>query len=192
MITEIISENITEIQERYFSVQNPTIEGANYSRTRVFPERNFVVQVRDLIQRHYHETNLNIDMEFYKQISGRIHQYPLLNKHYDNYNFRNGIFPDLIIHADQDDTNPANQVFSMECKTSPRLSPEDFEKDLFKLMLYKEVLNYSENLFLIINNEPDNIRALLQQYQDAGKYYSPNDIHILNIPRFGVDPVLIL
>ena len=73
MLTDIIIKNLNEIKSHYYSVSNPSITGANYSRIVTQPERNFVTAVRDLLQSHYSNPNQDyyIDVRFRDIVFGK-------------------------------------------------------------------------------------------------------------------------
>lgn len=150
-----------------------------YTRGFSFPERNFVSDLKSNLVRmiDLNESNLHIHIDIYKNIQDR---------NFNNSSFKAtkealfpsqaGIFPDLIIHEDQSNQN--NQKLALECKLAPGLSYDDFCKDLFKLMIYKEEFKFQFLYFLIVNNSFSDIHSHYQSY--IMEYYINNEnLHIL-------------
>ena len=173
---------INEIPASAYSITNPplTDTGINtgYTRDFSFPERNFVSDLKsNLVKRiDFNESNLKVHIDIYKNIK---------NRDFDNNSFKAteallpskaGIFPDLIIHEDQSNQN--NQKLALECKLAPGLSYDDFCKDLFKLMIYKEEFKFQFLYYLIVNNSFSDIHSHYQSY--IKEYYINNEnLHIL-------------
>lgn len=193
MITSIIIKNIGEIKESKYRAINPESDEAGYSSKITYPEDNFTIEIRDLIKKYtaYLENNFETEHNIYKHIADRIKNKELLRQFEVLCNNTNGMKPDLIIHKSQKDQNPNNQIFAMECKITPRLNYSDFKYDLFKLMIYKEILNFQENLYLIANNKNSKIAEFLETYQSERKFFSDSGILILNIEEYGAVPELI-
>ncbi|MDP8202235.1 MAG: hypothetical protein P9M11_08880 [Candidatus Tenebribacter burtonii] len=192
MIIETIIKNINVLPESSYSMNNPV--GVHYSTNKSSPENNFVSEIKILLCDHtdYRDNDFQIITDKYKRIEERIDRNSQIFKQYQSMNFGLGIRPDLIIHKSQSDTNPQNQIFSMECKINPNLNYSDFKKDLFKLMLYKKVLNFSENLYFIANNNTNKILKYFQRYKDDKNYLANSGFCILNIEKYGINPDIII
>jgi hypothetical protein len=193
MITNLIIEKMGEVPEDAFIMENPQSEDIHYPTGTSHPENNYVSEIKTVLCTHsaWRSKNFQIHLDKSKYVYERIRKSELLNQ-FESLRYRSGeIRPDLIIHKSQSDTNPTNQIFSMECKIAPNLNYEKFRKDLFKLMIYKEILKFQENLYLIANNRNEKISEFLERYQSEGMFFSDSGILILNIEEYGAVPELI-
>lgn len=192
MIIDTIIKNITDIPSDAYMMTNPPLSEPKYSQETVHPEDNFVSEIKILLCKHtsFRENLFQIHVNKTKLIKGKISN-PFLSKQFYEMEYKSQIAPDLIIHKAQYDTDPNNQLFSMECKIDPNLNYNKFKKDLFKLMLYKEALNYRENLYLIVNNDNKKLYEYLEKYKSDNLFFSKTGILIVNIEKYGVQPKLI-
>lgn len=191
-----IKEAIQQIDEESYMSINPRYDnGGNrlgYSQRTAEPERNFVSNLKHflLIDTTFERMNSRIDNDIYKRIRGRIDNNQELLEYYNDSEIGAGIYPDIVIHRAQSDINPENQILSLECKIDSNLSYLDFKKDYFKLYLYKNILNYQNNVYLIANNSQEFVESLLNKYQDEEPFYD-DEIKIIMIERFGANIIVL-
>lgn len=81
--------------------------------------------------------------------------------------------PDIVIHAGQDDFQTQNQLFIAELKTTPNLTQNQFNIDLFKIAVYHDDLGFNYSAFFIINVPEKDVRAMYREYCANG-YFLPN------------------
>lgn len=88
------------------------------------------------------------------------------------------VLPDLVIHNSH---NPSSgnsddgQFLVLEAKTTSRLGEYYFMRDLFKLNLYIEKLNYQNAVYLVINKSADTIDNFIAVYKEKG-YFLCDDL----------------
>ncbi len=193
MITNLIIGKMGEVPEDAFIMENPQSEDIQYRVKVSHPENNLVSEIKTILINNtdFRDKNFQIHVEITKDVDKRIEKFGLSDQ-FKSLGFKSGeIRPDLIIHKSQSDINSDNQIFAMECKIDPNLNYRKFKKDLFKLMIYKDILNFKENLFLIANNKNSKILKFLKRYQSEGMFFSDSGILILNIENYGAVPELI-
>lgn len=189
MLLENLKAALNNIPQSSFAVQNPSLqtsgEDAGYTSDTVYPEINFVSDLKSGLMAitDYREQNLRVQLELYKRFLDRY-------RHFDNDTFQStftqliknkyAIKPDLVIHEDQ--ANQNNQVLALECKIAPDLSYEDFCIDLFKLMMFKEILQFEHLVFVIANVAPETVQGYFEKYIEADFYLDSTNLHILVKP----------
>lgn len=193
---DLIIKSIRQIPAGYYAVTNPLVRNGHptgYSQTHTHPERNFVSQLYSKLQSIISDrNNLQLNTEIYKCICEqkfRDNRYlKSISAILDN---QNGLFPDLIYHQGQHDTNAENQIFALECKIDPELSQKEFNRDIIKLMMYKHELNFQTVIFLVANTSPAKIEQFIKTYESS--YYINRDrLHIILVEKHGSDPVCLL
>jgi hypothetical protein len=95
--------------------------------------------------------------------------------------------PDIVVHSGSDDTNPANQIFLSEVKTTLNLTQELFNIDLFKLNIYHEQLKFQNSAFIIANSAIDTVKTKYSSYKASNYYQTDKEgIFIVVKPSFSI------
>ena len=78
--------------------------------------------------------------------------------------------PDFFIHKEQNNLDDESQKLAVEVKTAPTVNPNDFFLDLFKLNVYVEKYNFQNGVCLLINNDINRIKGLINRYKQEDFY----------------------
>ncbi|WP_407495022.1 hypothetical protein [Elizabethkingia anophelis] len=191
MIEDILKEAINKINERHYSVKNPEIRlvnednySLNYSKQETMPENNFVSRLishyQEVINLRHPGLSEDVSPEMYPQIQlykirVRKQENEALSQDFD---IKDGIYPDIVFHKDQYFNIPQNQKLVIECKINNRLSYEDFGQDLAKLVIYISEINFQKSIFLIANNEKAAIESYLQRFKNTYEMLNMMNVHI--------------
>jgi hypothetical protein len=174
-LSTIIEDALSAINKRDYIAINPSsriIDGqlisTNYSQDEIRPENNFVSslkgEVKTLIKKRDFNENKNPELFPQSEISKYVFDLP---QHFDlrkDFEIKTTIFPDLFFHKSQDDTSPENQRIVLECKIDNNLNKFKFQKDLAKLIIYIEQLNFQKGIMLVCNNELEKIQAYTSEF----------------------------
>lgn len=197
-IIELIKRSLDEIAERDYNINNPKIRyidgeniQLNYSQNSTNPERNFVSALRSNIDGNIKLVgfNNNDHPELFPQsdFGKKIQDIP---DHLDLkkiFNINNTIVPDLFFHKSQDDNNPENQKVVLECKTEDNINEIKIKKDLAKLILYIEQLNYQKAILLVCNNEvsiiEDYVTSFKETFSNHTKTYLKIEVWVKNFNK---------
>lgn len=177
-LLELLKKAINSIPEQFYSSKNPSVRNGQrtrYSQKVVHPERRFQMelyyQVKTLVSKSSSPMVIDamaIDAEQYKQIyynESRNEKYwETLPNLFPERKNPLGLIPDLVIHNGQQRNSSKDQHLILECKTSPGLNYEDFERDIFKLNAYLETMNFRQAVGLFVNISPDKIHRHLAEY----------------------------
>lgn len=181
-----ISLAIKRVPETSYRINNRQFSSdgshTGYQSPFAYPERNFICRVMvELVQIvDLNQMNLSADVDLTKDVQnsgGDFHN--IFFEETKRRLTRNNKFqPDLVIHRGQEYCEPIHQILALECKINPKLQYKDFCYDLFKLMIYKELLHFQTLCYLIINKKPSKIEALYTSYKDEF-YINESNLHIL-------------
>lgn len=181
----ILEQSINQIAKRNFNVSNPTervvdglTEPTNYSRCVTNPEINFVSSVKSKVEQNVIEQGFteDEDPELFPQsdFGKRVFNLEKHRKLKVDFEINEITKPDLFFHRSQEDTNPENQKIVLECKIETNLSEKKLQKDLAKLIIFIDQLNFQKGILLICNNESeiinnyvDNFVAKYQTFQQS-------------------------
>jgi hypothetical protein len=191
MIMDTLIKAIDNVQKHYYGIKNPTKENVQkgYARKRVFPERNFCTNLSYHFLKEINNSDLAIDIgkkfflevEIYKQFRcGNCNNDGKFNKTYEKLKISKiGMRPDLVLHKSQQKRSIQGQLLILECKIEPNLEKKNFNKDYFKLNIYKSIFNFQNSVYLIVNNDEDKVREYLSKYKEE-YWNTPNgEIEIL-------------
>ncbi len=176
MIEELLIKAIDQIGKRHFEIENPKtriinneVYDLNYSRDKTEPENNFV----NYLVAHYlvaldkkdvteiEECIVFPQAQLYKKLVGKAENEQLFN----DFEFSNGLMPDLVFHKDQTDSCPGNQRIAIECKIDENLTYTKFARDLAKLIIYISEINFQKSLFIISNMPESTIDQYLKIFK---------------------------
>ncbi len=105
-------------------------------------------------------------MKKYKKFSGAYIKDKLFKKTYNQLESSGkGMRPDLVFHASQKCRCEEEQLLIIECKIEPELNEIKFNKDLFKLFIYKSELHFRYAVYLIVNSKYDKIMKFVEEYE---------------------------
>ena len=143
------------------------------------PESSPLSNFRGALKQLIFKNNFNIrkyEQDFYKLFKTKGPEEFAFNK-----------VPDIVVHSGPDDTNPANQIFLSEVKTTLNLTQELFNIDLFKLNIYHEELKFQNSAFIIANSAIDTVKTKYSSYK-ASNYYQTDKggIFIVVKPSFSI------
>jgi hypothetical protein len=198
MIVQNLIKALGAIPQTSYVITNPTKDSVgadpNYSKATTTAERNFVSDLKtNLLKIHdYTDDNLLVNLELYKTFKSREPKdIAYLETKCRFFNNEKGFSPDLVIHENHENQN--QQLCALECKLERNLSYNDFGNDLVKLMLYREILNYENLVFVIGNNDPKHIAELFNRYKTKG-HYLPHykQLRIIVAPDAATEPTAIV
>lgn len=179
MIKGKLIKAINKVPEHYYSMKNPKkIDGQliDYSKSVVYPERNFCTNLYHHLMVELENGNINIgedfflDIEIYKKFIGTYSTDEKFKDTYKKINIANvGMRPDIVLHAKQKSRDEKDQLLIIECKIDPNLSEKNFNEDFFKLNIFLSELNFQNSVYIIINNKKNHIESLLKKYKE--KYW---------------------
>lgn len=183
-MVEELTNIINSIEKRYFFTQNPLIRNSksvNYSVSRPNLEEKFKLEL-------YHQIRISNKFNDF-MVEGEIQKQIITNSLIQETQKRLGlkrVKPDLLIHKSQSDNNPKNQILALELKVG---NPKQiyFDKDLFKLMIYKSDLKFKNVVFLIVNCKEHLVRKKLENYKKSNYCIlkNTNGIYVLLKEEFG-------
>jgi len=192
---DLLIQAILLVPEHYYSIENPKRKNGqivDYTNELVFPERNYCTNLYHQIILKIEDTIPNIgetyflDEEIYKKFTGKYINNKLFKKTYNVLKCAKiGMRPDIILHRSQTSRDEKDQLLILECKIDPELSEIEFDKDFFKLNIYKSELKYQNAVYLIVNNSTEKIEKYISNY--IGKYWRIENgrIEVLIITKYG-------
>ena len=168
-LSSIIGDALCKIAERDYIATNAksrTINGqvipTNYSQDEICPENNFVSSLKGEIKKLVENEgfNENANPEFFPQseFSKQVFDLPQHSRLREDFEIKNSIIPDIFFHLSQEDNTPENQRIVLECKIDKNLNKFKFQKDLAKLIIYIEQINFQKGIMLVCNNELEHIQ----------------------------------
>jgi len=155
-------KSINKVGQSVFEVVQPeTLRQVTF-------EDNFVYNLKskfdEISKEKLQSLNVEIASNFTKTIQIKDEAVSTWKKYFNTYTIK----PDLFIHRDQEE-DTINQEFAAEVKTQ-KTSSENIFKDLLKLNIYIEELNYKTAVFLGINYSISEITDFVKEYITKGNY----------------------
>lgn len=202
-LSTIIEKALSKIAKRNYVSTNPNsrnINGetlsTNYGQKEIHPENNFVSslkgKINQLVEKLGYDEGTNPEFFPQSELSKIIFDLPQHSILREDFEIKNTIRPDLFFHLSQDNNDSENQRIVLECKIDKNLTKKKFQKDLAKLIIYIEQLNFQKGIMLVCNNEAEHIKNHIidfnSKYQDFEDSLSKIEIWIKN---FGDDLIIL-
>jgi len=186
MIDNLLSCSLNKINKRHFNVDNPNVRvinnevcELNYSKKNTQPENNFVTYLIAYYLLEIDHQNLSEDenltiypqIQLYKQILNK----PENSKLISDFKLKDGLYPDIVFHKNQNDNSQENQKIAVECKVNSDLTYSDFAYDFAKLHMYILEINFQKSVYIIVNNNTEKIEFFLRIFKSKYIYPSVSD-----------------
>lgn len=202
-LSKVIEDALSAISKRDYEAINPNsrnINGenkfTNYSKAQTHPEINFVSSLKGEIKQLVKSLGFDEETspEFFPQsdFPKRIFNLPQNFLLFEKYKIKDIISPDLFFHLSQDDNNPENQRIILECKIDKNLNENKFKKDLAKLIIFIEQLNYQKGILLIVNNDLERIKNFYNDFVNEHTSFEHSLVKIeIWIKNYGDDLIIL-
>lgn len=170
-IIKLLKKAISSVPKDYYITTNPNTRNnikVNYSQKNPTLEEKYKLEL-------YHQLRKIKELEKFR-LEGEIQKLltPQTNNHLtDSINKLKikRVKPDIIIHKSQFDNLPINQKLALEIKVG-KPNQHRFNRDLLKLMIYKEDLRFQNSVFFIVNCSIPFIEKRFNNYINSSFFIS--------------------
>ena len=183
-VIKMLIESINEIDEQYFQqtrgvlVDNEILDLEEYNTSESTIVTQLYLKLFPRLRQSGLITNRRLDVNSTKRII--FDQYNVNQNYEHSYNkvfnqkFYNEInrVPDLVLHQSSLDMAIENQILLCEVKCTENLNQNQFNRDLFKINLYHQELNFQNSCYIILNLEPQVIKDMYENYKTNNIFIS--------------------